>query len=158
MNHPTVKFIFSILIAQLAGVIGSLFTASTVSTWYAGLAKPTFNPPGWVFGPVWFVLYTFIGVALYLIWRRGLDKKHTRFVFSFFIVHLVINTLWSIVFFGLQNILMALIVIVVLWCMILGLILWSWKINRWASYLLIPYLAWVSFATLLNFSIWKLNM
>jgi translocator protein len=159
MNYRNIfKLIFSIIIAHSAGIIGSLFTVSAIATWYEGLVKPVFNPPNWIFGPVWLVLYTLMGVALYLIWNKGLSNKQVRFTFIFFIVHLIFNALWSIVFFGLQNILLGLIVILVLWLMILSLISLSWKIDRRASYLLMPYLLWVSFATLLNFSILQLNL
>jgi len=151
------KFIFSIIIAQSAGIVGSLFTVSAISTWYEGLIKPTFSPPNWIFGPVWLLLYTLMGIALYLIWQKVLDNKRARFAFIFFIAHLVFNALWSIVFFGLQNILLALVIIVILWIMILTLVLLSWKVDRYAGYLLTPYLLWVSFAVLLNFSILQLN-
>jgi len=158
MNYRNIgKLIFSIIIAHSAGIVGSLFTMSAISTWYESLIKPAFNPPNWIFGPVWLLLYTLMGIALYFIWQKGLNNKQVRFTFIFFITHLIFNALWSIVFFGLQNILLALIVILVLWTMILALILLSWKIDKRASYLLIPYLLWVSFATLLNFSILQLN-
>jgi benzodiazapine receptor len=156
IKKPALLF-FSILISQLAGFIGSFATASSVSTWYVTLNKPVFNPPSFVFAPVWLTLYTLMGISLYLIWRKGYKKKKVKKLVQFFLLHLVFNTLWSIVFFGLQNLLGALVVIIILWMMIAYLIKSFYQINKTASYLLIPYLLWVSFASLLNFSLWWLN-
>jgi tryptophan-rich sensory protein len=149
--------VFSILISQLAGILGSLATMSAIPSWYAALNKPSFNPPNWIFGPVWTTLYTLMGIALYLIWiKNGKKKKHNSLI-AFFLTHLVFNTLWSLIFFGLKNIGLALIIILFLWSMIFYLIKAFYPIDKRASYLLIPYLAWVSFATLLNFSLMVLN-
>ena len=156
-THNIPKLVFSIIMAHSAGIAGSFFTVAAIPVWYEGIIKPSFNPPSWVFGPVWLFLYTLIGVALYLIWQKKHGNKKVRFVFIFFIAHLVINALWSAVFFGLQNILLALVVIVILWLMILSLIFMSWSIDKRASILLVPYFLWVSFATVLNFSILQLN-
>ncbi|MFA6605337.1 MAG: TspO/MBR family protein, partial [Patescibacteria group bacterium] len=121
------------------------------------LNKPSFNPPSWIFGPVWTTLYILMGIALYLIWQEGLKKAFVKNSFILFIVNLVLNSLWSITFFGLQNPALAFLVIVLLWITILVLIIRFYRINKLASYLLIPYLLWVSFASVLNFSIWQLN-
>ena len=149
--------VFSILISQLAGIIGSLTTMPAITGWYASLNKPFFNPPNWIFGPVWITLYTLMGISLYLVWiKNGKKKKHSNII-AFFLTHLVFNSLWSIVFFGLKNISLALIIILILWTMIFTLIKKFKEINKSSAYLLFPYLAWVTFATLLNFAIWQLN-
>lgn len=158
MKIKNLKLLFvSIVLSQLAGIVGSVATSSSVSTWYVTLTKPEFNPPNWIFGPVWLTLYTLMGVALYLIWVKGYQKNKIKHALQFFLLHLVFNTLWSLVFFGLQNLGLAFLVIVILWLMIAYLIKIFWRINKTAVYLLVPYILWVSFATLLNFSIRRLN-
>ena len=159
MNYRNIiKLLVSIVVAQSAGIIGSLSTVSAIPNWYEGLVRPAISPPNWVFGPVWITLYTLMGIALYLIWRKGLDNKKVRFAFVFFVVHLVLNASWSLIFFGLQNILPALVVIVLLLLMIIASMVLFWRIDRWATYLLVPYLLWVSFATVLNYLIFQLNV
>ncbi len=153
----TFQLILSIIVCQLAGIIGSVFTASSVTTWYTTLNKPFFNPPGWLFGPVWITLYTLMGIALYLVWRRGIHKTKVRRAVWLFGIHLAFNAAWSIIFFGLQQIWLAYLCIIILWLMIVLSMFWFNKIDKRAMYLLIPYLAWVSFATILNFSLGLLN-
>lgn len=154
MNYK--KLIISLLIPQAAGLLGSLATAPNIAGWYAGLAKPALNPPNWVFGPVWTTLFVLMGVALYLVWQsRGGEQKQTAFlVFS---LQIVFNVLWSFLFFGWQNPLMALIEIVILWILILLNIIYFYRARKWAGYLLMPYILWVSFAVYLNYNIWVLN-
>jgi benzodiazapine receptor len=155
MNINYFKLIFSIVICQLAGVIGSFFTVSSVSTWYVTLNKPFFNPPSWLFGPVWITLYFLMGISLYLIWNNvDKDTKSARIVFF---IQLGLNTLWSLLFFGLKSPFLAFIEIIVLWLFILLNILFFYQKSKAASYLLIPYFVWVSFASVLNFSIFYLN-
>lgn len=150
------SLIISIAICQLAGIVGSIFTFSAIPNWYTNLRKPSFNPPNWIFGPVWLTLYTMMGVSLYLVWqRRAVANVWPAIIF--FLIHLGVNALWSVVFFGQKNISGALIIIVVLWLMIVGSIFLFWQIDKTAAYLLIPYLFWVSFASALNYSIGKLN-
>lgn len=151
------KLIFSIAMSQTAGIVGSLFTAPAIPAWYASLNKPSFSPPNWLFGPVWVTLYALMGVALYLVWRNGLSEQKIKFAFWFFIAHLFMNAIWSIIFFGLQSPFWALVDIVVMWVMILVLIIKFWEINKTSSVLLVPYFFWVSFASVLNFAIWRLN-
>ena len=146
----------SILIAQLAGFIGSFFTVSSVNTWYLDIAKPVWNPPSWIFGPVWVTLYILMGIAAYMIWRKR-NSSNVKLALSVYGVHLVLNALWSIIFFGLQNPGLAFIEILVLLVFILGTMFLFWRINRWAAILLLPYLGWVSFASFLNYNIWYLN-
>ena len=152
-----IQLIISIFICQLAGIIGSVATVSSVNSWFTTLNKPSFNPPGWLFGPVWITLYTVMGISLYLIYQKGFEKKEVKFAIYLFIFHLVINALWSLIFFGLKNPGLAFFEIIILWILIVVLIILFWRINRTASILLIPYLLWVSFATVLNYSIWQLN-
>lgn len=146
-----------ILISQLAGVVGSFFTAPAISTWYSTLNKPSFNPPSWVFGPAWITLYTLMGIASYLIWQKRGDNSLVKTALIIFFIHLVFNALWSVIFFGLHSPMWAFVEILFLWAMILLLIIIFYKIDRRAAYLLVPYILWVSFASILNFSIWRLN-
>lgn len=147
------RLIASIVICQGAGIIGAVFTVSAIKDWYLFLNKPSFSPPNWLFGPVWTTLYFLMGISLYWIWI----KKQTGNALKIFILHLILNASWSLVFFGLHNIFLALINIVVLWILILLVIVKFYKIERKASLILIPYLLWVSFATILNYNIWLLN-
>lgn len=151
------KLAVSVLACLGVGAIGSVFTVSSISTWYVTLSKPVFNPPNWLFGPVWTILYVLIGVSIYIVWQRGLKTKKVRDAMFLFSVQLFLNAIWGPVFFGAKNIFLALMIIVVLWIYILKTILAFGKIDKTASYLLYPYLAWVSFASVLNFSIWLLN-
>lgn len=142
---------------QGAGVVGSFFTISAIVGWYQFLNKPAFSPPNWLFGPVWITLYTLMGISFYLVWSGGLGRKGARFAFWFFIAHLFVNAGWSIIFFGFHNIFMAFLVILLLLLMIVVLIKLFRPLNRLASNLLIPYFVWVSFATILNYSLMVLN-
>ena len=150
------KLIFAILISQLAGIIGSLFTITSTKSWYTTIIKPSFNPPNWIFGPVWTLLYLLMGISLYLILTTKKSKNRKIGLYLFF-TQLVLNTLWSILFFGLQSPLFAFIEIIILWLAILLTIIYFYKINKKASYLLIPYILWVTFAAILNLSIYSLN-
>ncbi|MBN2422884.1 tryptophan-rich sensory protein [Candidatus Woesearchaeota archaeon] len=151
------KLIASIVICQSAGIIGSFFTASSVNTWYLTLNKPSFNPPSWVFGPVWITLYFLMGISLYIIWNNYKNTKKSGLALILFSFQLLLNSLWSILFFGLRNPFLAFIEIVLLWTAILLTILYFYRISKTAAYLLIPYILWVSFAAVLNFSIFYLN-
>lgn len=144
------QLILSIGLCLGAGIIGSFFTISSIPTWYQTLNKPSFSPPNWVFGPVWTILYILIGISLYLVWQK---KK----VPTVFWVQLVLNAVWSIIFFGMRNPVLALVDIVALWVAIILTIKAFYKINKLAGNLLIPYILWVSFATILNLSIVLLN-
>ena len=151
------KLIFSILLCLLAGAIGSIFTVSSIPTWYAVLKKPFFNPPNWIFGPVWTVLYILMGISLYLVWKKGIKTEESKVALILFGFQLVINALWSIIFFGLRMPSYALIGIIILWVAILFTIIKFYNISKPAAYLLIPYILWVSFASVLNLYIWLLN-
>lgn len=150
------KLMLSLLICQLAGLVGSLFTTPAIPTWYKTLNKPFFTPPNWIFGPVWISLFVLMGISLFFVWRRT-DHPKFKMAFIFFFVQLILNILWSVAFFGLRSPLLGLIDIVLLWIAILLTILNFFKVSKFAGLLLIPYLLWGSFATLLNFSLWILN-
>lgn len=155
--NKIIQIVIAIFVSQSAGLIGSIFTAQSVKGWYTTLQKPFFNPPGWIFGPVWIMLYTLMGISSYLIWQvRGVNRLANPALIIFGI-HLLLNTLWSILFFGLKTPGLALLEIVILWLFIVLIIFLFYKINKTAAYLLIPYLFWVSFASILNFFIWRLN-
>lgn len=143
--------------SQTAGIVGSLFTVSAIPTWYESLAKPSWNPPGWIFGPVWTILYTLMGIAAYRIWRKGMKKQAVRQAVILFSIHLAFNALWSIIFFGLQHIPLAFLEILVLLCLIVIVTLRFYHLDKIAAYLLLPYLVWVSFATYLTYAILRLN-
>ncbi|PJE51123.1 MAG: TspO protein [Candidatus Yanofskybacteria bacterium CG10_big_fil_rev_8_21_14_0_10_36_16] len=151
------KLVIAITVSQSAGVIGSLFTFSAIPNWYATITKPALNPPAWVFGPVWTILYTLMGVAAFLVWRNGWSQRSVRTALSIFGFQLLLNAIWSIIFFGFKNPGLALVDIVVLWFAIVWTIKVFYKISKLAAYLLVPYLLWVSFATYLNYAIWALN-
>lgn len=147
----------SILLCEFVGIAGSFFTISSIGAWYGTLNKPFFSPPNWIFGPVWSLLYALMGVSFYLVWEKFKKTKKGHEAIKFFVIQLILNGVWTPVFFGVHDILLALIIILVMWLFILKTILAFAKINKTASYLLYPYLAWVSFASLLNFSLWFLN-
>lgn len=151
------KFIISVGICELAGVIGSLFTVSAIPGWYATLIKSPLNPPGWVFGPVWTTLYFLMGVAVFLIWRKGIDRKDVRRALMIFDIQLAFNAAWSIIFFGLHSPLWALVDIVVMLIAILVTMYFFCRISKAAAWLLVPYVFWVGFAVYLNYSVWMLN-
>lgn len=137
-------------------VLGSLATSSSLDTWYDGLVKPDWNPPAWVFGPVWTVLYAMMGVSAWLVWQRR-HQEDTDYPLGWFAVQLMLNLLWSLFFFGLRSPLVALMDIVMLWAAIAITMNQFWRVHRGASLLMFPYLLWVSFATALNAAILYLN-
>ncbi len=149
------ELIAAIVVCQLAGIIGSVFTISSIPTWYAGLVKPSFSPPNWLFGPVWILLYTLMGIAAYWIYTSKNKLKNSALIV--FGVQLALNAIWSIVFFGLHSPLLGLIVIALLWISIAWTMVKFYAIDKLASYVLVPYLVWVSFASVLNYSIFVLN-
>lgn len=155
--HNAAKFIIAVGAPLVVGGLSGLATARGVSTWYPTLVKPSFNLPAWVFGPVWTVLYVIMGVAAYLVWRQGVDSEKVGAALVVFAAQLALNGLWSILFFGMQQPGCALVEIVVLWIAI-GAAVWQfWQVVPAAGLLLVPYWAWVSFATVLNASLWWLN-
>ena len=152
------KLIISIAVCEAAGIIGSVFTASSIKGWYAELARPEISPPNWVFGPAWTALYALMGISAFLIWKKGLDRKDVKVALGIFIFQLILNVLWSIIFFGLQSPGLAFVEIILLWLAILASIATFAKVSKPAAWLLAPYIAWVTFAAYLNYSIWQLNI
>lgn len=146
-----------IVAAESAGALGSFFTFSSIPTWYAYLNKPFFSPPNWLFGPVWTTLYALMGIAAYMVWRKYEFTKKSIGFWHVYATQLVLNALWSILFFGLKDIGVAFIEILALWYFIARCIQEGRKLSIWTVYLLLPYLAWVSFASLLNLAIYILN-
>jgi tryptophan-rich sensory protein len=151
------RLIISIAICQLAGLFGAIFSYPSIPTWYTVLQKPIFIPPSWVFTPVWILLYLLMGIALYLVWDKGLESEAVRAGLLVFGVQLILNVLWSILFFGFKVPLYAFVEIVILWGAILATILKFNRVSRLAAWLLAPYVVWVTFAAFLNFSIYWLN-
>ena len=151
------RLIIAIVIAELAGGIGSIFTISAIPTWYVTLVKPAFGPPSWIFGPVWTTLYLLMGIAAFLVWNKGLDRTDVRKALSVFLLQLALNVAWPIIFFGLHSLVWALIDIIGLWLAIVWAMALFYKISKPAMWLLVPYILWVSFAMYLNHSIWMLN-
>jgi translocator protein len=148
--------VLAALIVLCVGVVGGgagFFTAAGVTTWFPTLVKPSFNPPAWVFAPVWTILYLMMAVAAWLVWQRG----NSRSALTLFFIQLALNFAWSFLFFGAKSPALALVDIIALWLAIVATMLAFWNTTRPAGLLLVPYLAWVSFATALNASIWYLN-
>lgn len=155
-NKKILTYIGFILLCQLTGIIGSLFTTPAIPGWYAQLIKPSFSPPNWLFGPVWTTLYTLMGISVSIIWFSQKNPSRKKALKVFFI-QLALNSLWSILFFGLKNPTLAFAEIIILWGFILYIIILFGKINKKASYLLIPYILWVTLASILNLAIAILN-
>jgi len=154
MNINLPKFVCSFVLVFLAASVGSWATFPTIDTWYATLQKPLFNPPNFIFWPVWTILYILMAIAFYSVWTK---KKPTKKGIKYFLAQLGLNSLWSIVFFGLHSPLLAFVVIVTLWIFIFLTIVEFKKVDKLAANLLVPYLLWVSFASILNLSIFLLN-
>jgi benzodiazapine receptor len=152
-----VKLVISLVACQCAGLIGSIFTTPAIPIWYAALEKPPFTPPNWLFAPAWGTLYVLMAIAAFLVWRRGLNQEGVKSALLIFVIQLVLNALWSVVFFGFKSPIAGIVVIVVLWVAILFTILKFFRLSVVAGSLLIPYILWVSFATALNIAIWMLN-
>ena len=152
-----VDLIAWVIICLAAGFIGSIFTMPSLPAWYAGLNKPPFNPPNWIFGPVWTTLFILMGISAWLVWEKGFRNKEVRSAIMLFCAQLALNMLWSLLFFGLKSPLLAFANIIALWLLILATIVSFYRISRPAAWLLIPYILWVSFASVLNLSIWLLN-
>ena len=161
--NNTFKLIIAIVVSELAGIIGSVFTTPSIAGWYVGIVKPAFNPPAWVFGPVWTTLFALMGISAFLIWSSYAKatedkKKGIKIALVLFGIQLILNTLWSIIFFGLHSPAGAFFELIFLWLAILAAIVAFAKISRPAAWLLLPYILWVSFAGYLNVMIWILNI
>jgi benzodiazapine receptor len=152
--NKSIKLTLCILLPLLVGGISGFFTSQSIPNWYVYLNKPNFNPPNYLFGPVWTLLYILMGISFYLV----INKPNVNWLLvGIFITQLILNFFWSFIFFKFQNLGLALVEIILLWVSILSMIILFYKTNKWAAILNIPYLLWVSFATLLNYSIYRLN-
>ena len=156
MRHP-IRLIIAVLLPLSVGAVSGYFTASSVKTWFVSLNKPSFNPPGALFAPVWTTLYIMMGIAFYLIWVKAAKGTQRSRAMLMYFVQLLLNFCWSFLFFYQQRPDLALIEIGVLWASIVATLLLFYRISKPAGWLLVPYLLWVSFATVLNFAIWQLN-
>ncbi len=158
MKKPKwLSLIAAIAICELAGVVGSFFTTPAINTWYRTLVKPDLAPPNWIFAPVWTTLFFLMGIAVYLVWEKNWNRKEKKLALMVFFGQLILNIIWSILFFGLRNPALAFIEIILLWLAIAASIYFFSKISKPAAWLLIPYILWVSFASYLNFQLWQLN-
>ena len=157
MKRKILKISIAIAVCLFIGFLSSFATQSSVNDWYAGLNKPSFNPPDWVFAPVWTVLYILMGVAAGIVWGKGFHHLWVKTALYHFGFQLLLNASWSIVFFGLKSPLAALFIIIALLVLIGLTIKWFRVVSRKAALLMVPYLIWVAFAAVLNFKIWQLN-
>lgn len=156
MNN-SIKLIIAIAIPVAVGGISGFFTATGVDSWYQTINKPSWNPPGWIFAPVWTTLYVMMGVALFLVWKSDSSEVLKKTAITLFTIQLVLNFFWSFIFFDQQQIGWALVEIIAMWIFILLTIFAFGNVSKLAAWLLVPYISWVSFATILNYTIWKLN-
>jgi tryptophan-rich sensory protein len=151
------KIIIAIIICNIVGLAASMVTLDAIPSWYASLNKPSFNPPNWLFGPVWTALYILMGISAAMIWQLGLERSDVKHALSVFGIQLMLNGIWSYLFFGFQSPLLAFIEIVLLLGMIILTMVRFKNLKPMAAWLLTPYLLWVSFASVLNFSIYLIN-
>lgn len=152
-----IKLSISIFVVAVAGAIGSVVTSSSVATWYASLPKPSFNPPAWVFAPVWTILFLLMAIAAYLVWKKGWKRREVRVALGFYLAQLILNVLWSVLFFGYHNLAAAYVEVIILWFAIFLTVEFFRDISKVAARLLLPYLLWVAFAAFLNFSLWNIS-
>jgi tryptophan-rich sensory protein len=152
-----IKFVAAVGVCLLAGVVGGLFTSPAIPGWYAALNKPAFTPPNWVFAPAWTTLYVLMGLAAFLVWDKGWRRPVVKPALGVFAAQLVLNVLWSILFFGARSPAAGLVDIVALWLAIGASIVLFRRVSAAAAVLMVPYLAWVTFATALNVAIVALN-
>lgn len=153
VRFSPVKLLVSVAVTEGAGGIGSLFTYESIPTWYATLTKTAITPPNWLFAPMWLTLYFLMGISFYLVWNRRKEGGYFSLAASLFGIQLFLNVLWSLLFFGLHSLIFGAIEIVFLWFFILAATIEFYHIDRKASYMLFPYLAWVTVATMLNVTI-----
>jgi translocator protein len=156
MNN-VIKLIIAIAIPLVVGAVSGFFTTTEIPGWYQTINKPSWNPPSWIFAPVWTTLYVLMGIALYLVWKAEADPIMKKTAIAFFAIQLVFNFFWSFIFFNQHLPGWALVDIIVMWLFILLTIFTFAGINTIAAWLLVPYISWVSFASILNYTIWKLN-
>lgn len=152
---PTLAFF--VIGSIISGSIGSIATTPAIPVWYAGLIKPSFQPPNWLFGPVWTLLFALMGTAAFFVWRKGINNKQVRFALMMFVFQFILNIMWSFAFFGAHSPYLGLLVIIPLWISIIMTIILFYRVRVVSGLLLIPYICWVSFAMILNAAIYSLN-
>lgn len=152
-----IKLAISILVPLAVGAVAGLFTTTEINGWFQTINKPAWQPPNWVFGPVWTLLYLLMGVSFYLVWQSTAPKTTKRIAITLWIIQLVFNFFWSFIFFKKHQIDWALGEILVLWFFILLTILFFGRVRSLAAWLMVPYISWVTFASLLTYSIYQLN-
>lgn len=152
-----IRILIAVLVCLGIGFIGSIATQTSVDTWFVTLSKPSFNPPSWLFAPVWTLLYVLMGVAAGIVWSKGFHHLWVKTALYHFGFQLILNAGWSIAFFGYQSPLAGLIIIIALIVLVLITFKWFKIVSKTAAYLLIPYILWIGFAAALNFEIWRLN-
>jgi benzodiazapine receptor len=152
-----IKLIICLALTFSAALVGSLFTRGAVTDWYATLNRPYFTPPNWLFGPVWTILYLLMAISAFIVWQKSLVNPAVKIALILYLVQLILNALWSVIFFGLKLPMLAFIEIIMLWTAIVFTILAFARVSITAALILVPYILWVSFAAVLNFSIWFLN-
>lgn len=155
-SSDSIKLIISVALAVALGAVGGWVTAPEIPVWYAGLNKPSFNPPSWLFAPVWTTLYVLMGISFFLIWKQPVSRKRNQ-ALLFFLIQFVLNMGWSFIFFGMHETGWALVEMIIMWLAILITLFSFARFSRIAAWLLVPYIVWVSFAMILNGAIWKLN-
>jgi benzodiazapine receptor len=151
------KLLATLAVVLTAGGIAALATTRATPTWYQTLKKPSFDPPEWLFGPAWTLLYLMMAVAAWLVWKQGIGAPGVKLALAVFLVQLILNALWSVFFFGLRSPLAGLVDIIVLWLAILATTIFFFRVSVPAGFLLLPYIAWVTFAAILNAAILRLN-
>ena len=156
MNN-LVRLGIAVTIPLVVGGLSGFATAQGVRDWFPTLIKPSFNPPSWVFGPVWTLLYVMMGIAAFMVWQKGWENGAVKIALGFFAFQLILNGLWSVLFFGMRMPALAFADIILLWASIGATVVFFWRVSPAAGMLLLPYEAWVTFAAVLNGSIWILN-
>jgi tryptophan-rich sensory protein len=151
------QLLATVVVTEGAGGLGAIFTAKNITVWYKTLKRPALNPPNWIFAPVWTTLYLLMAIAAWLVWRQGIGISGVIVALMVFIIQLILNVLWSAIFFAWHNPGAAFAEIVLLWLSIVLTIFEFTKISPTAAWLMLPYIAWVTFAAYLNFAIWRLN-
>lgn len=152
-----IKLIIALALPQIVGLSGALLTNTGDSSWFQQIEKPSWNPPSWLFAPVWTTLYILMGIALYIVWKSGAPDRLKKPAITLWAVQLVLNFFWTLIFFGAEEPGWALVEIIALWVAILLTIFAFARISKLSAWLLVPYIAWVSFASILTATIWQLN-
>jgi benzodiazapine receptor len=155
LSYP--KLAAAILLCVIVGSIGSLVTITGPGSWYSTLQKPYFAPPNWLFAPMWIMLFVLMGIALYLVWESGTERREVKAALGIFGVQFFLNVIWSFLFFGLKSPLLGFVDIILLWVMIVATIWIFFRVRKSAAYFLIPYIAWVTLASALNGAIYFMN-